>query len=79
VIVSIDCDRLEIVRAYEIHCAGPHGLWLDRGRLFCAADGGELGTTTTEAGAHTLGVDPLSHHVYVFCPGSSGAAVYAPA
>jgi DNA-binding beta-propeller fold protein YncE len=132
VIVAIDCDRLEIGRVYEIPCAGPHGLWLDRGRLFCAADGGELvvvdsdtgavqqvlplpgvpdvvmhdaelrrlyvaigdpgavcsfdtendlrqlATTTTEAGAHTLGLDPLSHQVYVFCPESGGAAIYAP-
>jgi DNA-binding beta-propeller fold protein YncE len=38
----------------------------------------QLGTTETEAGAHTLTVDPRSHEVYVFCPGSGGAAVYAP-
>ncbi len=37
-----------------------------------------LGTTETEVGAHTLTVDPVSHHVYVFCPESGGAAVYAP-
>jgi hypothetical protein len=37
-----------------------------------------LGTTETEAGAHTLTVDPVSHHVCVFCPASGGAAVYAP-
>lgn len=37
-----------------------------------------LGSTETETGAHTLTVDPVSHHVYVFCPGSSGAAVYRP-
>jgi hypothetical protein len=34
--------------------------------------------TETEAGAHTLTVDPVSHHVYVFCPERGGAAVYAP-
>jgi hypothetical protein len=131
VIVTIDCDRIQIDGAYEIPCAGPHGLWLDRGRLFCAADGGELvvveceggsvretlplpgvpdvvmhdaelrrlyvaigdpgvvcifdtacalrdlGTTTTESGAHTLGLDPVSHDVYVFAPASGGAIVYA--
>lgn len=38
----------------------------------------QLGTTETEAGAHTLTVDPRSHEVYLFCPGSGGAAVYAP-
>jgi hypothetical protein len=34
-------------------------------------------TVETEAGAHTLGLDPVDHHLYVFCPGSGGAAVYA--
>ena len=132
-IVVIDCDRAEIDRAYEIPSAGPHGLWLEGDRLFCAADGGELvevdcdsgavrarlplpgvpdvvmhdaelrrlyvavaepglvstfdtrqalehlATTETEADAHTLGLDPESHDLYVFCPDSGGAAVYAPA
>jgi hypothetical protein len=41
-IVVIDCERLLIERALEVPSAGPHGLWLDSGRLFCAADGGEL-------------------------------------
>ena len=35
-------------------------------------------TIETESGAHTLGLDPLSHHLYVFCPGAGGAAVYSP-
>jgi hypothetical protein len=131
--VVIDCERIEIDRAYEIDCEGPHGLWLNDGRLFCAADGGELvvldcdtgavrgtlplpgapdvvmhdaglqhlyvaigdpgvvcsfdtagwprhlATTITEPGAHTLGLDPISHHVYVFCPRRAGAIVYAAA
>jgi hypothetical protein len=38
----------------------------------------QRGVTETEAGAHTLTVDPVSHHVYVFCPERGGAAVYAP-
>jgi DNA-binding beta-propeller fold protein YncE len=38
----------------------------------------QVGTTGTETGAHTLTVDPVSHYVYVFCPDSGGAAVYAP-
>jgi hypothetical protein len=41
-IVVIDCERLEIVRTLEVPSEGPHGLWLDSGRLFCAADGGAL-------------------------------------
>jgi hypothetical protein len=130
-LVVVDCDRVEIDRAYEIASEGPHGLWLDDGRLFCAADGGELvvldcdtgavrwtlplpgapdvvmhdaglrrlyvaigdrgvvssfetaeelrhlADTITETGAHTLGLDPISHHVYVFSPESCGAIVYA--
>jgi DNA-binding beta-propeller fold protein YncE len=132
VIVVIDCERTEIVRAYDVPSSGPHGLWLHEGRLWCATDGAQLvaldrdsgdvlqtlplpgipdvvwhdpelrrlyvavgdpgvvcsfstdgdlaplGTTETESGAHTLTVDPVSHHVYVFCPGNGGAAVYAP-
>ena len=131
-IVAIDCDRVEIDRRYEIPSAGPHGLWLDGDRLFCAADGGELveidcesgavrarlplpgvpdvvmhdaelrllyvavgkpgvvstfdtrdglehvATIETETGAHTLGLDPVSHDLFVFCPESMGAAVYRP-
>jgi hypothetical protein len=41
-IIVIDCARFEIERAFNVPAAGPHGLWLDRGRLFCAADGGVL-------------------------------------
>jgi serine/threonine-protein kinase len=41
-IVVIDCGRAEVERAFEVPCAGPHGLWLHAGRLFCAADGGAL-------------------------------------
>jgi DNA-binding beta-propeller fold protein YncE len=128
-ILEIDCERAEIERALAVPSGGPHGLWLDRGRLFCAADSGELvvldrdsgavlkslplpgvpdvvmhdpdlrrvyvaigdpgvvcsfhseqlelvETVETEQGAHTTGWDPVSHCLYVFCPGSGGAAVY---
>jgi DNA-binding beta-propeller fold protein YncE len=128
-IVVIDCEALKIARVIEIPSEGPHGLWLDSGRLFCAADGGALlvldrdsgevvvglplpgvpdvvghdrdlhrlyvaigepgvvcsfdserfkhiETVETEPGAHTTGWDPIDHHLYVFCPGSSGAMVY---
>jgi serine/threonine-protein kinase len=127
-IVVIDCARAEIERSVAVPSEGPHGLWLDRERLFCAADGGslvvldrdsgrvqkqlplpgvpdvimldpELGrlyvaigepgvicsfdserlepleTVKTEHGAHTCGWDPV-RCLYVFCPASSGAAVY---
>ncbi len=128
-IVVIDAARLAIDRAFDVPSAGPHGLWLDAGRLFCAADGGalvvldrvsgaasaslplpgvpdvvmhdpdlrrlyvaigepglvstfdtgglvHLETIETEAGAHTTGWDSVARRLYVFCPGSCGAAVY---
>jgi DNA-binding beta-propeller fold protein YncE len=128
-ILVIDSERAAVVDAFAVPAAGPHGLWLDRGRLFCAADAGALvvidrdngrvlsslplpgepdvimhdaalrrlyvaigdpgvvcsfdserleplETVGTEQGAHTIGWDPDSHRLYVFCPGSGGAAVY---
>jgi DNA-binding beta-propeller fold protein YncE len=41
-IAVIDCEQAEITRALAVPSSGPHGLWLDAGRLFCAADGGDL-------------------------------------
>ncbi len=129
-ILAIDPDRLRIDRAVSVPAEGPHGLWIDRQRLFCAADSGSLvvidrdtatvqatlplpgapdvvmhdaelahlyvavaqpgvmcvvdterlellETVPTEDGAHTIAVDPETHTVYAFLPGSGGAAVYA--
>jgi hypothetical protein len=128
-IVVIDATRLEVASAFAVPSDGPHGLWLERGRLFCAADGGalvvvqandgsvlaslplpgvpdvvmhdperrrlhvaigepglvcsfdserleEIGSTPTESGAHTSCWEPVSRSLYIFCPESSGAAVY---
>ena len=128
-IAVIDCEHAAIARALPVPSAGPHGLWLDRGRLFCAADGGELvvldrgsggvlaqlplpgvpdvvmndpelrhlyvavgdpglvcsfdsdrlehlETVATESGAHTIGLDPVDHCLYVFAPDSGGAMVF---
>jgi DNA-binding beta-propeller fold protein YncE len=128
-IVVIDCARQEIQSALGVPSAGPHGLALDGGRLFCAADAetlvvldrdsgsvlaclplpgspdvvmhapelerlyvaiGEPGVVCafdtarlepveiveTEEGAHTIGWDSVARCLYVFCPGSGGAAVY---
>jgi len=128
-ILAIDAERLAPARALDVPTAGPHGLWLDGSRLFCAADGGALvvldrdsgqllanlplpgvpdvvmhdpplkrlyvaiadpgvvcsfdserlqhvETVPTEQGAHTIGWDALARTLYVFCPGSSGAAAY---
>jgi DNA-binding beta-propeller fold protein YncE len=41
-ILVIDCGRLEVEKSLAVPAGGPHGLWLDRGRLFCAADEGAL-------------------------------------
>jgi DNA-binding beta-propeller fold protein YncE len=128
-IVVLNCERAAIEHSLEVPSDGPHGLWLDSGRLFCAADGGnlvvfdsdsgeviaslplagvpdvvmhdpdlrrlyvaigdpglvcsfdsdrleQLETVETEQGAHTTGWDPVGRALYVFSPGSGGAAVY---
>jgi hypothetical protein len=41
-IAIIDAERAAIERTLAVPSDGPHGLWLDAGRLFCAADGGAL-------------------------------------
>jgi DNA-binding beta-propeller fold protein YncE len=129
-IALINADRTALEGAFAVPSEGPHGLWLDSGRLFCACDGralvvldrdsgailaslslpgvpdvvmldAQLGrvyvavgdpglvccfnserlehieTVETEIGAHTTGWDPVDRCLYVFCPESSGAIVYA--
>lgn len=49
-IAVIDAERLAIERALPIPSAGPHGLWLDAGRLFCAADDGALVVLDRDSG-----------------------------
>jgi sugar lactone lactonase YvrE len=41
-ITVVDAERPTVERAFPVPSEGPHGLWLDAGRLFCAADGGAL-------------------------------------
>ena len=50
-IAVIDCARATITRTLPIPSAGPHGLWLDGDRLFCAADGGDLVVLDRDSGA----------------------------
>jgi DNA-binding beta-propeller fold protein YncE len=129
VVLRIHPDAVEISGSIDVPVAGPHGLWVADGRLYCAADGGALvvidrdsgtiaaslplpgvpdvvwhdpegselyvavgdpgsvtlvdttnlrvvETITTEPGAHTLGWDGASRTLYVFCPESSGAALF---
>jgi DNA-binding beta-propeller fold protein YncE len=49
-IAVIDCERAAIVRTLDVPSEGPHGLWLDAGRLFCAADGGALVVLDRDSG-----------------------------
>jgi hypothetical protein len=41
-IAVIDAETATVESSLQVPRAGPHGLWLDRGRLFCAADEGAL-------------------------------------
>jgi hypothetical protein len=50
-IAVIDCERAAIARTLDVPSDGPHGLWLDAGRLFCAADGGALVVLDRDNGA----------------------------
>jgi DNA-binding beta-propeller fold protein YncE len=49
-IVVINCEAAAVERSFEVPSAGPHGLWLDAGRLFCAADGGDLVVLDRDSG-----------------------------
>ena len=57
-IVVIDCERTALVRTLDVPSDGPHGLWLDSGRLFCAADGGAL-VVLDRDGGEVLAALPL--------------------
>jgi len=54
VIVRIDAGSLEERGRIDVGCAGPHGLALMGGRLFCAADGGEVVVVDDPAGRPTI-------------------------
>lgn len=41
-ILAIGAGSLTVGQVISVPAAGPHGLWLDGERLFCAADGGVL-------------------------------------
>jgi DNA-binding beta-propeller fold protein YncE len=49
-IAVIECEGMVIRRVVAVPSAGPHGLWLDSGRLFCAADGGDLVVLDRDSG-----------------------------
>ncbi len=49
-IAVIDAETMAIERYLPVPSEGPHGLWLDSGRLFCAADGGALVVLDVDTG-----------------------------
>jgi DNA-binding beta-propeller fold protein YncE len=75
-ILAIDAGALKIGRAIDVPADGPHGLWIDGDRLFCAADGNALvalnrDTGTVDAVVPLPGIpdvvmhDPELQHLYV--------------
>jgi DNA-binding beta-propeller fold protein YncE len=69
-VLAIDAGSLTVGKAIDVPAAGPHGLWLDGQRLFCAADGGALVVLHRDTGA-VLGTVPL--------PGVPDVVMYDPA
>jgi DNA-binding beta-propeller fold protein YncE len=76
VIAVIDAATTRIESMFDVRCEGPHGLWLDSGRLFCAADGGALVALDVTSGAVIASLplpgvpdvvmhDPDLHRLYV--------------
>lgn len=57
-IVAIDCEQLEIDGRLTVPADGPHGLWLDDGRLFCATDASALVVLECDTG-ETIASLPL--------------------
>ena len=50
VILRIDPEAAVIIASIEVPAAGPHGLWVDGDRLYCAADGGALVVVDRDSG-----------------------------
>jgi serine/threonine protein kinase, bacterial len=75
-IVVIDVASLAIDRVVQVPAAGPHGLWIDGERLYCAADGnalvvlhrdtGTVGATMALPGTPDVVMyDPSLGHLYI--------------
>ena len=58
VIVRIDPESATVVGSIEVPSTGPHGLWIDGQRLYCAADGGALVVLHRDTG-HVIDELPL--------------------
>lgn len=77
----VDSLPLPGVPDVAMHDAGLNRLYVAIGEpgVVCSFDTERLEqveTVETESGAHTTGWDPDSRCLYVFCPGSRGAAVF---
>lgn len=57
-ILRIDPESATIVSTIDVPAAGPHGLWVDGDRLYCAADGGTVVVLDRDDG-HVLTSLPL--------------------
>ena len=88
-LVVLDANNGELIDALPLpgvpdvvmHDVGLRRLYVAIGEpgVVCSFDTQRLEhleTVTTEIGAHTTGWDPDGRRLYVFCPGSSGVAVY---
>ncbi len=69
-IVVLSAAELQIVRAFDVPVAGPHGLSIRDERLFCAADGGALVVLHRDTGEVLGRVD---------LPGKPDVIMHAPA
>jgi DNA-binding beta-propeller fold protein YncE len=74
-IAVIGCEQRGIERSVAVPAEGPHGLWLDRGRLFCAADSGEL-VVLDRGGGDVLARLPLPGVPDVIMLDTEGARAY---
>ncbi len=88
-LVVIDANTGELIDSLSLpgvpdvvmHDAGLRRLYVAIGEpgVVCSLDTERLEhleTVETEKGAHTIGWDPDRRRLYVFCPGSDGAAVF---
>ena len=75
-ILAISAGSLTTARPIEVPAAGPHGLWVDGERLFCAADGKALVVLHRDTGAVEAALplpgapdvvmhDPALRHLYI--------------
>lgn len=75
-VLAFGAGSLATARAFDVPAEGPHGLWLDGERLFCAADGralvvlhrdtgAVLGTVALPGAPDVLMHDPGLGHLYI--------------